>query len=145
MYAAAAVVETPAGQQLVAYLTPASVDLDAVKHSVAQALPEFMRPGMWMLLDEMPLSSAGKIVRQQLPAPTVDTALAVAAHVVVRRELAVLGRPVAGLPELLTGRQVVLLRVVLGGEGVLAGLTVLVGLEARVLAPFAVLVVPVRR
>jgi len=74
VYAAAAVVETPAGQQLVAYLTPASVDLDAVKHSVAQALPEFMRPGMWMLLDEMPLSSAGKIVRQQLPAPTVDTA-----------------------------------------------------------------------
>ncbi|WP_338855634.1 amino acid adenylation domain-containing protein [Gordonia hongkongensis] len=74
VYAAAAVVETPAGQQLVAYLTPASVDLDAVKHSVAQALPEFMRPGMWMLIDEMPLSSAGKIVRQQLPAPTVDTA-----------------------------------------------------------------------
>ena len=74
VYAAAAVVETPAGQQLVAYLTPASVDLDAVKHSVAQALPEFMRPGMWMLLAEMPLSSAGKIVRQQLPAPTVDTA-----------------------------------------------------------------------
>ncbi|WP_431839258.1 amino acid adenylation domain-containing protein [Gordonia hongkongensis] len=74
VYAAAAVVETPAGQQLVAYLTPASVDLDAVKHSVAQALPEFMRPGMWTLLDEMPLSSAGKIVRQQLPAPTVDTA-----------------------------------------------------------------------
>ncbi|EON33170.1 Non-ribosomal peptide synthetase modules-related protein [Gordonia terrae C-6] len=74
VYAAAAVVETPAGQQLVAYLTPASVDLDTVKHSVAQALPEFMRPGMWMLLDEMPLSSAGKVVRQQLPAPTVDAA-----------------------------------------------------------------------
>lgn len=74
VYAAAAVVETPAGQQLVAYLTPASVDLDAVKHSVAQALPEFMRPGMWTLFDEMPLSSAGKIVRQQLPAPTADTA-----------------------------------------------------------------------
>nr|WP_064569436.1 non-ribosomal peptide synthetase [Gordonia sp. LAM0048] len=74
VYAAAAVVETPAGQQLVAYLTPSSVDLDAVKHAVAHSLPEFMRPGVWMLLEEMPLSSAGKIVRQQLPAPTVDAA-----------------------------------------------------------------------
>ncbi|WP_238421308.1 non-ribosomal peptide synthetase [Gordonia sp. 'Campus'] len=87
VHAAAAVVETPAGQQLVAYLAPANVDLDAVKHSVAQALPEFMRPGMWVLLDEMPLSSAGKIVRQELPAPTVDAAAVV--PVVGGRESAV--------------------------------------------------------
>ncbi|MFE0750411.1 amino acid adenylation domain-containing protein, partial [Gordonia sp. NPDC058843] len=73
VHAAAAVVETPSGQQLVAYVAPADVDLDAVKRSVAHALPEFMRPGMWVVLEEMPLSSAGKIVRQQLPAPTVDT------------------------------------------------------------------------
>ncbi|MDH3024096.1 amino acid adenylation domain-containing protein [Gordonia alkanivorans] len=72
VHAAAAVVETPAGQQLVGYLAPATVDLDAVKHHVAQSLPEFMRPGMWVLLEQMPLSTAGKIVRQELPAPEID-------------------------------------------------------------------------
>ncbi|AFA74602.1 putative non-ribosomal peptide synthetase [Gordonia polyisoprenivorans VH2] len=69
VHAAATVVATPAGESLVGYLAPDTVDLDAVKATVTRALPEFMRPAIWVLLEQMPLNTAGKISRRELPAP----------------------------------------------------------------------------
>uniref|UniRef100_UPI0010F502A8 non-ribosomal peptide synthetase n=1 Tax=Gordonia sp. GAMMA TaxID=2502241 RepID=UPI0010F502A8 len=67
VHAAATVVD----DQLIGYVAPASVDLDAVKDVVAGALPEYMRPSVWMPLDAMPLNTAGKVARRELPAPEI--------------------------------------------------------------------------
>ncbi|MFT4128312.1 MAG: amino acid adenylation domain-containing protein, partial [Gordonia sp. (in: high G+C Gram-positive bacteria)] len=55
-------------QQLVGYLA-GTVDLDAVREVIARALPEYMWPTAWVVLDEMPLNAAGKTDRRALPAP----------------------------------------------------------------------------
>ncbi|UQE74423.1 non-ribosomal peptide synthase/polyketide synthase [Gordonia sp. PP30] len=73
VHAAAVVAEAPAGGQvLVGYVAPASADLDAVKASVSAALPEYMVPTIWMRLDEVVLSSAGKLDRRALPEPDFE-------------------------------------------------------------------------
>ncbi|HMS77769.1 non-ribosomal peptide synthetase, partial [Gordonia sp. (in: high G+C Gram-positive bacteria)] len=70
VHAAATVVKTVAGaEHLVGYLAPAGVDADAVKNFAAQKLPEYMVPTSWVLLEEVPLNSAGKLDRRALPAP----------------------------------------------------------------------------
>ncbi len=74
VHAAAAVVESAGGQQLVGYVAPADVDVDVVRESVASVLPEYMRPTAWVSLDEMPLTSSGKVDRKALPAPVFEAA-----------------------------------------------------------------------
>ena len=56
-----------------AYLSPSSVDVDAVKRVVGQVLPSYMVPSVWTLIDEVPLNSAGKLDRKALPAPDFGT------------------------------------------------------------------------
>ncbi len=74
VHAAATVAVAPAGGEfLVGYVSPVSVDLDAVKGHVAAVLPEYMRPSVWMLLDEVALNSAGKLDRRALPAPDLSS------------------------------------------------------------------------
>ncbi|MCK0438396.1 non-ribosomal peptide synthase/polyketide synthase [Gordonia alkaliphila] len=75
VHAAAMVAAAAAGGEfLVGYVSPASVDLDAVKAHVAGALPEYMRPSVWTLLDEVTLSSSGKLDRRPLPEPDLSSA-----------------------------------------------------------------------
>ncbi|MCK8612926.1 non-ribosomal peptide synthetase [Gordonia sp. C13] len=74
VHAAARVVAGPGGDQLVGYVAPATVDLDAVRTSLSDALAEYMRPTAWVLLDEMPLNSAGKVDRRSLPEPELEAA-----------------------------------------------------------------------
>ncbi|WP_353507209.1 amino acid adenylation domain-containing protein [Gordonia sp. ABSL1-1] len=80
VHAAAGVAELAGGAQLVAYVSPADVDLDQVRATVATALPEYMRPTQWVVLAEMPLNSAGKVARRQLPAPQIEVVDHVAAE-----------------------------------------------------------------
>ncbi|WYY18776.1 non-ribosomal peptide synthase/polyketide synthase [Gordonia malaquae] len=77
VHAAATVVNTGAGQVLVGYIAPSTVDLDAVIATVDQALPEYMRPTHWVSIDAMPLNSAGKVARRELPEPEFGTVDAV--------------------------------------------------------------------
>jgi amino acid adenylation domain-containing protein len=67
--------DVPGNQRLVAYLTRASnkeVSLDAVRAHLAQKLPEFMVPSYFVTLDELPLTTSGKVDRKVLPAPVRD-------------------------------------------------------------------------
>ncbi|MCK0438394.1 amino acid adenylation domain-containing protein [Gordonia alkaliphila] len=74
VHAAAMVATAPAGGEfLVGYVSPASVDLDAVKAHVAASLPEYMRPSVWMLLEDVELNSAGKLDRRALPEPDLSS------------------------------------------------------------------------
>ncbi|CAA0134706.1 Dimodular nonribosomal peptide synthase [Mycolicibacterium vanbaalenii] len=60
------------GKSLVGYLTPAdgaTVDVDRVRARVAAALPEYMTPAGYVVVDEIPITAHGKIDRAALPAP----------------------------------------------------------------------------
>ncbi|WP_353507227.1 amino acid adenylation domain-containing protein, partial [Gordonia sp. ABSL1-1] len=75
VHAAATVVTSPTGEeQLVGYLAPSSVDMDAVNEVLSTSLPQYMRPSVWVALDEMPLNTAGKVARRELPQPELRVA-----------------------------------------------------------------------
>ncbi|PSK27914.1 non-ribosomal peptide synthase/polyketide synthase, partial [Nocardia seriolae] len=67
------VIDTVAGDQLVAYIvTRGPVDLDGVKTSLQRTLPAYMVPGSIMVLDAFPLNASGKLDRKALPAPRFE-------------------------------------------------------------------------
>ncbi|WP_409488686.1 non-ribosomal peptide synthase/polyketide synthase [Pseudomonas promysalinigenes] len=71
----------PSGKQLVAYVVPEPTSLaraeaeiqggylQGVKAQLLEALPDYMVPAQWMLLEQMPLSPNGKLDRKALPKP----------------------------------------------------------------------------
>lgn len=68
------------GKSLVGYVTPAAggdgpadvgVDLDRIRARVAAALPEYMLPAAYVVLDEIPITAHGKIDRAALPEPQI--------------------------------------------------------------------------
>ncbi|WP_422558169.1 amino acid adenylation domain-containing protein, partial [Gordonia sp. (in: high G+C Gram-positive bacteria)] len=88
MQAAAAVVDLPAGAQLVGYVSPADVDLGKVHAVLADRLPEYMRPTQWVVLAGLPLNSAGKVARSQLPTPVLEAVEYVAPETAAESDLA---------------------------------------------------------
>lgn len=65
--------ELPAlGRSLVAYLTPAGddeVQIDRIRARVSAALPEYMAPAAYVVVDTIPITAHGKIDRAALPEP----------------------------------------------------------------------------
>jgi mycobactin peptide synthetase MbtE len=68
------------GKSLVGYLTPASdaehVDVARIRARVAAALPEYMNPAGYVVLEEIPITAHGKIDRAALPDPEIASATA---------------------------------------------------------------------
>ncbi|WP_074849938.1 non-ribosomal peptide synthetase [Gordonia westfalica] len=96
------VMDLPAGQQLVAHLTGSDVDLDAVR-TVAEKLPGYMRPTSWVILDEMPSNTAGKIDRRALPLPDYAAETYVAPATPVEIAVAEIFAEVLGAGEISAG------------------------------------------
>ncbi|WP_279107624.1 condensation domain-containing protein, partial [Gordonia paraffinivorans] len=65
----ASVMSLPSGDQLVAHLTGTGLDLDSVRAVAEERLPAYMRPTSWVVLEEMPRNTSGKIDRKALPLP----------------------------------------------------------------------------
>lgn len=62
------------GKSLVGYLTPAdgaTVDVERIRARVAAALPEYMTPAAYVVVDEIPITAHGKIDRAALPDPEI--------------------------------------------------------------------------
>ncbi|OMC15836.1 non-ribosomal peptide synthetase [Mycolicibacter heraklionensis] len=63
------------GRSLVAYLTPAAgaaedtVEVARIRARVAAALPEYMAPAAYVVVDDIPITAHGKIDRAALPDP----------------------------------------------------------------------------
>ncbi|WP_078312265.1 MULTISPECIES: non-ribosomal peptide synthetase [unclassified Mycobacterium] len=67
------------GKRLVAYLTPVGghvVDIDRIRARISAALPDFMIPAAYVVLDEMPITPHGKINKDALPAPEIGSVTA---------------------------------------------------------------------
>ncbi|MFC7417493.1 amino acid adenylation domain-containing protein, partial [Gordonia phosphorivorans] len=73
VHAAVTVAVAPdGGEHLVGYVSAGPgerVDLDVVRAAAVAALPGYMVPSVWMVLDDFTLNTAGKIDRKALPAP----------------------------------------------------------------------------
>jgi amino acid adenylation domain-containing protein len=68
--------DVPGDKRLVAYVVPRSVDVDALKTTLRAALPEYMVPSAFVLLDALPQTGTGKVDRNALPAPDFSAAAA---------------------------------------------------------------------
>ncbi|MHA3020805.1 amino acid adenylation domain-containing protein [Mycobacterium sp. BMJ-28] len=64
------------GRSLVAYVTPAgdteAAQIDRIRARVAAALPEYMIPAAYVAVDEIPITTHGKIDRSALPEPDIS-------------------------------------------------------------------------
>ncbi|QNI03770.1 non-ribosomal peptide synthase/polyketide synthase [Halomonas sp. SH5A2] len=68
--------EGPSGSRLVAYVVPnANTELDtaALREALGKRLPEYMVPGVVVLLEALPLSPNGKVDRKALPEPELTS------------------------------------------------------------------------
>lgn len=66
------------GKSLIAYVTPVPgdiVDVDRIKARVAAALPDYMIPAAYVVVDEIPVTANGKLDRAALPAPEIGPAV----------------------------------------------------------------------
>lgn len=91
------------GKSLVGYITPAeggteTVEVERIRMRVAAALPDYMTPAAYVVLDEIPITAHGKIDRDALPQPKI------AAAAVYREPTTANERRIAGLFGQLLGR-----------------------------------------
>ncbi|MFI5532982.1 amino acid adenylation domain-containing protein [Kitasatospora sp. NPDC051853] len=99
--AVAVVRETSPGRpQLIAYVSGAEVDPAALRAEVAAALPEYMVPAAFVVLDAFPLTANGKIDRRALPDPELSATAGRAPRTETERVIADLVKEVLGLAEL---------------------------------------------
>jgi amino acid adenylation domain-containing protein len=61
--------DTPGDKRLVAYVTGDNPDESQLRQALKESLPDYMVPGLIVVLDELPLTPSGKVARRRLPTP----------------------------------------------------------------------------
>ena len=76
--------DLPGGESLVAYVIPTEERprlIPELRNYLAEHLPDYMRPGVFMLVDTFPLTPNKKIDRLKLPVPEIDREAVAAEYV----------------------------------------------------------------
>ncbi|MGV9674912.1 amino acid adenylation domain-containing protein [Nocardia sp. NPDC003482] len=91
--------DTRTGDRLVAYLVPADADIVVarVKSALSGALPSYMIPSAFVVLDALPLTVNGKLDRKALPEPEFEAAAFRAPGTPVEEIVAAVYREVLGV------------------------------------------------
>ncbi|MDV8020306.1 non-ribosomal peptide synthetase [Rhodococcus sp. IEGM 1330] len=69
------VAQLSVGESLAAYVVPAvgaDIEVEAVRSELGSAVPSYMVPSAFVVLDALPLNAAGKLDRRALPAPEFE-------------------------------------------------------------------------
>jgi amino acid adenylation domain-containing protein/non-ribosomal peptide synthase protein (TIGR01720 family) len=121
--------------KLVAYVTPATADLTALRSTAAATLPEHMVPSAIVPLAELPLTPSGKLDRRALPDPgyTAPVAAYVAPGTATEQVIADIWAEVLELPRVGVGDSFFML----GGDSLLS-----LQVAARVNAAFSLDLTP---
>ncbi|WP_411983838.1 AMP-binding enzyme, partial [Bacillus subtilis] len=56
---------------IAAYVTPETADIEALKSTLKETLPDYMIPVFWVTLNELPVTANGKVDRKALPEPDI--------------------------------------------------------------------------
>ncbi|MGW4246000.1 amino acid adenylation domain-containing protein, partial [Nocardia sp. NPDC004722] len=90
------------GDRLVAYLVPSGsgVDVPLVKSALSSALPSYMVPSAFVVLDALPLNVNGKLDRKALPEPEFETTTYRAPSTPIERSIAEVFTDVLGVDRL---------------------------------------------
>ncbi|WP_394842175.1 amino acid adenylation domain-containing protein [Pendulispora brunnea] len=93
--------DLPGDRRLVAYVAAdATVEPEALRRALKERVPDYMVPSSFVVLDQLPHTTHGKVDRRALPAPTIDAERAATAPtthaeaVLATVWTSLLGRPV---------------------------------------------------
>ncbi|WP_408032020.1 amino acid adenylation domain-containing protein, partial [Tenacibaculum xiamenense] len=82
-----ATADSNGNKRLVGYVVPKETfNKETIQQELKEILPEYMVPTLWISLDEMPVTSSGKIARKSLPTPK-DSLLSTKEYVAPRNEI----------------------------------------------------------
>ncbi|WP_431768107.1 amino acid adenylation domain-containing protein [Pseudomonas fluorescens] len=65
--------EGPSGARLVGYVVAQAIDSPTLRERLSQTLPDYMVPGVVVILESLPLNANGKVDRKALPEPEFES------------------------------------------------------------------------